>query len=380
MQFRKFGKLDWDVSVLGMGCMRLPTITPGGPVDEPQAIAMIRHAIDRGVNYVDTAYPYHGGASEVVLGKALRDGYRDRTKLATKSPIWEIRQPADFDRLLDEQLARLQTDRIDFYLLHGLNRDRWKTVVELDLLSRAEAALRDGRIGHLGFSFHDRLDCFKTIVDGYGGWEFCQIQYNFMDVENQAGTEGLRYAASRGLAVIVMEPLLGGRLANPPRAVLEIWAAAPHRRSPVDWALQWVWSQPEVTLALSGMSSMEQLEENLRYADLAAVGALSPDELRLVERVRAVYLERTAIPCTKCGYCQPCPSGVNIPGVFELYNDGLIHEDMFTSRMRYERFFSEQSRASACTACRTCEDQCPQGIRISEWMPDVHAALGGQES
>lgn len=218
MQFRSFGKLDWRVSALGFGCMRLP-IMDAGPMScnicEDEAIRMIRYAIDNGVNYLDTAYVYHGGNSEVVTGKALLDGYREKVKVATKSPTRLIHQASDFDKYLDEQLNRLQTDHIDFYLLHWLDKEKWNnTVLPLNLLTKAEAAVRDGRIGYLGFSFHDHYEIFPKIIDGYDGWTFCQIQYNYMNIQNQAGVKGLKYAAAKGLAVVVMEPLLGGRLAN----------------------------------------------------------------------------------------------------------------------------------------------------------------------
>ena len=258
MKYRKFGKLDYQISALGFGCMRLPTRDNkpmSADIDEHASIRLIRSAIDRGVNYIDTAYPYHNGNSEIVTGKALSDGYRDKVKLATKSPLWFVNSPGDFDKFLNEQLKKLQTDHIDFYLMHGLDKKKWEnTVLKLGLLEKAEAAIKDGRIGNLGFSFHDGHASFKPIVDGYNRWEFCQIQYNYMDTENQAGTEGLRYAAGKGLAVIVMEPLLGGRLSIPPPEVRKVFDKYGDKRSPSQWALQWVWSQSEVTSLLSGMT------------------------------------------------------------------------------------------------------------------------------
>ena len=219
MQYRKFGKLDWQASALGFGSMRLPTLD-GNPmsqnIDEKESIHMMRYAIDAGVNYVDTAYPYHGGNSEIVVGKALQDGYLQKVKLATKSPLWSVKESQDFDKFLNEQLKKLQTDHIDFYLFHGLDKQKWDLVLNLNLLEKAEAAIKDGRIGHIGFSFHDQYDTFREIIDGYPDWSFCQIQYNYMDTDNQAGMLGLYDAAARGLAVIVMEPMLGGKLANPP--------------------------------------------------------------------------------------------------------------------------------------------------------------------
>jgi len=382
MEYRKFGRLDWRASVLGFGCMRLPTLdgTPqSDKVDREATVRMLRTAIDRGVNYVDTAYPYHNGASEAAVGQALRDGYRAKVRLATKSPVWLLKQAGDFDVYLDQQLKRLGTDRVDFYLLHALSEPRWRSVLDLGILARAEAAVRDGRVGALGFSFHDKLDVFKAIVDGYGGWTLCQVQYNYMDTENQAGTEGVRYAVARGLAVVVMEPLLGGRLARPPRAVREIFDAAQPKRTPAEWALRWVWDQPEVAVVLSGMGRMSEVEANLRGAQGAAAGSMTPAEHALIARVRRAYLRTTPIPCTQCGYCLPCPNGVNITRNFGLYNDGRIHEDPGTSRLLYARFLTEDERASACVQCGACEEKCPQKIPIREWMPKVHAVLGKGE-
>ena len=380
MQYRKFGSLDWKVSALGFGCMRLPTADGNpmsGNINEAEAIRMLRYAVDQGVNYIDTAYPYHGGNSEIIVGKALSGGYRKKVKLATKSPVWFIKESADFDKYLDEQLKKLQTEYIDFYLLHGLGKSTWYDVVlKLDLLKKAESAVKDGRIRHLGFSFHDSFEVFKEIVDGYDKWDFCQIQYNYMDIEHQAGTRGLKYAASKGLAVVVMEPLLGGKLANPPQTVLDIFEGYDNKQSPADWALQWVWNQPEVSLLLSGMSSMEQVKQNIDSASASGSDVLSLEELEMIEKVRAGYLQRTAITCTGCNYCMPCPNNVEIPRIFKLYNDGFMHDDVRTSRVGYERFVPENNQADKCIQCKKCEEKCPQKLPIGEWMPKAHAVLG----
>jgi uncharacterized protein len=383
MHLRGFGKTGWQVSALGFGCMRLPTrggSPMGADIREDEAIRMIRHAIDRGVNYVDTAYPYHGGNSERVLGKALQNGYRERVKLATKSPVWMIQSPADFDRFLDEQLEKLQAHCIDCYLLHGLGRDRWENVVlKHGLLKRAEAARDDGRIRHIGFSFHDRADAFKLIADGYDGWEFCQVQYNYVDVQNQAGTAGVKYAASKGLAVIVMEPLLGGKLARLPEDVGRVFDATGVRRPWPEWALQWLWDQSEISLVLSGMTTFEQVEANLAAAERSGIGLLRNEELRAFEQVRGRLTGLQTIPCTRCGYCLPCPSGVDIPRNLELYNDSHIYNDPTGCRMSYRvygRFFGSQVLAGACIQCGVCEEKCPQSIPIREWMPKIHALLG----
>jgi predicted aldo/keto reductase-like oxidoreductase len=383
MKYRAFGKVDFKVSALGFGAMRLPTREVQGAgsrldssIDEPEAIRMIRHAIDMGVNYVDTAYGYHGGQSEILVGKALKDGYRDRTRLATKSPVWLIKGPADFDRLLDEQLSKLQTEYIDFYLLHSLNGYSWQdTVLKHDILSRMEAAKNAGKIRHMGFSCHGDYDSFVKIVDGFEKWDFCQIQYNYMDIENQAGMKGLKYAASKGLAVVIMEPLLGGRLANPPKDVRAIMEEADPGKSPVSWALDWLWNQPEVSVVLSGMSTMRQVEENIVLADRSGVGKLGKSELDVISRVRKKYGERAAIPCTGCGYCVPCPNNVAIPRNFSIYNDGVIHDDLDGARMSYNVFFNKENHASNCVRCGACEEKCPQGIEIMDWLEKVDKAL-----
>jgi predicted aldo/keto reductase-like oxidoreductase len=379
MQYRSFGRLDWKASALGFGCMRFPTVdgerlSPN--IVEAEAVGMLRHAIDKGVNYLDTAYPYHGGQSEIVVGKALKGGYREKVRLATKLPVWMVESPADFDRLLNEQLTKLQTDHIDFYLLHALSHERWNDIVlKHHLLDRAEAALADGRIRHLGFSFHDEYAGFEEIVNGTDLWSFCQIQYNYMDTENQAGTRGLKLAAEKGLAVVVMEPLMGGRLADPPRDIAEAMKSFPVQRTPVDWALQWLWDQPEVSVVLSGMSTMAQVEENLSLANASRIGAFSAADHALIADVREKYSARIAIPCSKCSYCMPCPNGVQIPANFDFYNYAHLFDDVSGARFKYQVFLKEEQRSSSCIACGICEELCPQRIAISEQMAKVTALL-----
>ena len=375
MKHRKFGQLDLEVSALGFGCMRLPTIDGVyGNIDEPEATRIVRRAIDNGVNYLDTAYGYHDHNSERFLGRALQDGYREKVHLATKLPVWNVKTADDFDRLLNEQLEKLQTAHIDMYLLHGLDKAEWTKIRDLGVLDWAEGAIDDGRIRYLGFSFHDEYDVFKEIIDAYDRWVFCQIQYNYMDVENQAGTVGLQYAASKGLAVVIMEGLLGGKLVNPPPQVQALWDSASTKRTPADWALQWLWNQPEVTVVLSGMSTMEQVEQNLVSADNSAVGAFTEEELALVAKARETYDALCPIPCTDCKYCMPCPNDVNIPRNFRFYNQGNMYNIPDQAREWYGRM-SEENRASACIQCRECEEKCPQHIVISEWMPIVDDVL-----
>jgi len=381
MRYRTFGRLDWKPSALGFGAMRLPTIDGDlGKIDEPEATRMIRFAIDHGVNYVDTAYPYHQEASEPFLGRALQDGYREQVRLATKMPCWRIEGAEDFDRYLDEQLERLQTDHIDFYLLHGLNGESWPKVRDLGVLRWAEKAIGDGRTHHLGFSFHDRREVFEEIVDASDLWLFCQIQYNLMDIEYQAGSRGLEYAANRGLALVVMEPLRGGQLTkNVPPDVQKIWDSAPRKRTPADWALQWVWNHPEVSVVLSGMSTMEQVEQNIASANESGPATLTGEELGLIGCVRDRYQALSRIPCTDCRYCLPCPSGVNIPHVFEIYNDAMIYGDEQQAQMSYS-WLDKEERANVCVECGECLEKCPQQIDIPDWLAKAHGLFCHEEA
>jgi len=386
LQYRKFGKLKWQASALGFGAMRLPVIgSDQANINEPEAIRLIRYAIDHGVNYVDTAYPYHAGHSERVVGLALGDGYRDKVKLATKLPANRVESAADFNRFFNEQLTRLQTGKIDFYLLHGLNQKSWLKVRDLGVLKWAEGQIAKGRIGHLGFSFHDSYDVFKGIVDDYGGWTFCQVLYNYMDIDYQAGRRGIEYAAAKGLAVVVMEPLRGGKLARrPPEAVAKVWESAPQKRRPVEWGLLWVWNQPEISLALSGMSAMAQVVENLAIAGRSRVGLLDAADLALIAKAREAYQGIAPVPCTSCRYCLPCPSGVQIPMVLNIYNDAVMYDDYRMARVRYQGRgpfgLTTVQRGDDCTECGQCTEACPQSIPVAEWLKKIHAALGCEQS
>ena len=368
MKYRNFGKLNWKVSALGFGAMRLPIIgNDAAKIDEPEAIRMIRHAIDNGVNYVDTAYPYHRGQGEILVGKALQDGYRERIKLATKMPAWLVKSQRDMDKFFDEQLHRLQVNQIDFYLLHGLDGERWQKLTELDVLRWLEKKQDEGKIMHAGFSFHDEYPEFQKIIDSYSGWTFCQIQYNYMDSEYQAGTKGLKYAASKGLAVVVMEPIAGGRLAmKQPAGIEAIWDKAKIKRTPAEWALQWVWNQPEVSVALSGMSTMDQVKENVQSANRSSPGVLTASELQLINEVASKYKELGFIGCTGCRYCIPCPEGVNIPEIISLYNEYFMKDKDDAIKTKYWEHITPESQAKRCARCGKCEELCPQKLTIRE--------------
>lgn len=378
MKYRKFGSLDWKTSALGFGAMRLPVLdNDSGRINEPLAMEMIRHAIDSGVNYVDTAYPYHQEQSEPFIGKVLKDGYRNKVKLATKMPSWFVKEAADLDRLLEEQLRRLDVDHLDFYLLHALNAQYWAKYKQLDVFTWAEKKMAEGLFEHLCFSFHDEYSVFEEIVNGYDNWTMAQIQYNYMDTDYQAGTKGLKLAASKGLAVVVMEPLRGGRLAkNPaPPKVEEVWARSEYDWSPAAWALQWVWNQPEVSTVLSGMSTIQQVDENLETASHSSVGLLKEQDLVLVEQARKAYESLAPIPCTQCEYCLPCPNGVSIPKIFEVYNEAIMYEEFSGSRWAYMNQIPAAARADNCVECGECEAACPQSIQIIDWLAKAHEAL-----
>ncbi|MFI5380812.1 MAG: aldo/keto reductase [Tepidisphaerales bacterium] len=374
MQYRTLGRTSVQVSSLGFGAMSLPTDGQESHIDESAAIAMMRYAFDHGVNYVDTAYVYHGGKSEVVVGKAL-GGYRDKVRIASKLPIWSVNSLDDCERFLTEQLQRLATGHIDFYLLHCIQKKNWEKMRSLGVLDWAEKARAAGRIGHIGFSFHDTLDVFKEVVDAYD-WSFCQVQYNYVNESVQAGTEGVQYAAGKGLGVIVMEPLFGGTLANPPAPVRKVWDSAEPPCDPVDTALQWLWNKPEVSLVLSGMSTLQQVQQNVASAARSGVGSMSPQQLDLVARAQKEYERLSPIPCTHCGYCMPCPHGVDIPVNFELYNNATVFQGNSVGLCR-NLYLSlpEGQRAAACIDCAICEERCPQHIVVSEMMPKVAAAF-----
>jgi predicted aldo/keto reductase-like oxidoreductase len=368
MKLRNFGKLDWKVSALGFGAMRLPIVdNDASKINEPEAIRMIRYAFDNGVNYIDTAYVYHRGTSEVLVGKALQNGYRKKVKLATKMPTWLVKSQEDMDKYLDEQLTRLNTEYVDFYLLHGLDAERWSKLTDLKVLDWMEKKKEEGKIKHLGFSFHDEYASFKKIIDSYDRWTLCQIHYNYVDSHYQAGMRGLKYAASKGLAVVIMEPIAGGRLAiKPPQEIQAIWDKAEKRRTPAEWALQWLWNQPQVSVVLSGMSTMEQVEQNVRSANRSGPGSLTEKDLRLINFVARKYKQYGYVGCTDCRYCQPCPEGVNIPKIISLYNEYFMKDRNDEIKKKYWEHITPESQAKRCARCGKCEELCPQKLPVRD--------------
>lgn len=376
MLYRTVPKNGDKLSILGFGAMRLP-LNEDQSVNEAAAIAQMRKAIDAGVNYLDTAWPYHNGNSEVILGKALQNGYREKVKIADKLPVWMCDNRQDMDAILNRQLEKLGVETIDYYLLHALEGESWDRIKALGVIPFLEDARAAGKITNIGFSFHGNNEDFNRIVDAYD-WTFCQIQYNFLDTQNQAGTAGLKYAASKDIAVMVMEPLRGGNLSRPdaPPQIQALWDTAETRRTPVEWALRWVWNAPEVTVVLSGMNMDEHIEQNLAIAEQAEAGSLTDAELTLIDQVADKYRELMPVGCTGCQYCMPCPAGVNIPGCFEYYNSGkMFEEPQEMTQFRYAVFngfvSGKQTQASLCVECGECLERCPQHIDIPERLKEV---------
>ncbi|MBN2419959.1 MAG: aldo/keto reductase [Deltaproteobacteria bacterium] len=389
MQYRKLGQTGYKVSALGFGAMRLPLIDETIPkkitkdpvfpkVDETESIKMIRYAIDHGLNYIDTGYFYHGGESEKIVNKALRDGYREKVKIATKLPVYLVEKKDDFDLFFDEQSERLQTDKIDFYLLHALSGLNWPKVRDLGVIQWLERLLAKGKIGHTGFSFHDTLDPFKKIIDSYDNWSVCQLQYNYMDINDQAGKRGIEYAASKDMGIIIMEPLRGGQLTKtPPKKISNLWDSAEKKRSLAEWGLQWLWDQEEISVVLSGMSTMDQVIENISLAKQSGSGEFTDADRILIKDVRKAYKGLRPIPCTSCRYCMPCPNGVDIPGVFNMYNDSRMYEDPKHGIIWYNSpyGFNQEQRADKCTRCGTCLAKCPQHIDIPDCLLKAHSEM-----
>ena len=377
MLYRTIPAVGKELSILGFGCMRLP-VTAGGGIDEPAAERLMRAAFDGGINYFDTAWPYHEGKCEEFVGRAIK-GYRDRITLATKLPVWLVHEPKDMDDFLEKQLGFLRTDHVDLYLLHSLSAARWRRMMEMGALEFMERAKASGKIRHIAFSFHDGLDTFRTIVDAYP-WDMCQIQYNLLDRNFQAGAAGLEYAAAKGIGVVVMEPLKGGNISLPVPEPLRDEAREAGYDSPnlADLGLRWVWDHPGVSVVLSGMTTPEQLSQNLASADRGRLGGLSDAQRRFADRVWKFFSDRMRVPCTACAYCKPCPQGVDIPQCFTNLNTAAISGNWELQGRNYRYVLApdrDGKRASACVSCGACVPKCPQGIPIPEKLREVAEAF-----
>lgn len=367
MQYRTFDKTGQKISLLGMGTMRLP-VTEDGQVDREAAISMIRHSIDEGINYVDTAYMYHDGESEKIVGQALKDGYREKVLLADKMPVWLAKDEEAMRSIFDEQFARLEVDVIDMYLVHNVTVPVWKRAQKFHLMDFLEEKRAEGKIRHIGFSFHDQLSLFKEVIDSYP-WDFCQIQLNYMDKEFQAGEEGLHYAAEKGIPVIIMEPLKGGKLTDTlPPSVKALWKQAEIQRTPAEWSLRWVANHSEILTILSGMSAPEQLEENLRILSQAKPNSLTEKELSIIDQVSSEYNRLIQYSCTSCKYCMPCPKKIDIPTAIRFYNEWFLYEGNPKIKADYPNWLVKDRQPGDCIACKACEDHCPQHLPISEIM------------
>ncbi len=379
MLYRQFGKTGETVSALGFGIMRMPIIdNQTEKIDYELSTEMVRTAIDGGLTYIDTAYPYHGKASEPFVAHVLKDGYREKVKVATKLPSWLVKTREDMDTFLNEQLKNLETEYIDFYLIHAVNKDFWKNLTSLGLFDFLDQIKADGRVKHVGFSFHDELPLFKEVIDAYD-WDFTQVQINYVDTEYQQGIEGLEYAAAKGLGIVVMEPLRGGKLVHSvPTEVQEAFDSADTKRTPVDWAMRWLLDREDVHVILSGMSTMDHVTENMRIMGESAVGCMTAQDHDIMATARKAFNDRIQVDCTACAYCMPCPHGVQIPRNFTLYNeyhlfDGEGHKNW--QKKSYNEMKVDE-KASACVACGACETHCPQNITIIDDLKKVATLLG----
>lgn len=377
MQYRKDIKSENNLSILGLGCMRLPRNLLGFDYDKSEAVVL--RALESGINYFDTAYLYNG--NEALMGEIIqRNQIREKIFLATKMPFGKCKSYEDFDKFFKAQLESLKTNYIDYYLIHAIGAsEQWRTLCEIGIEKWIKEKKQTGEIRQIGFSFHGNSVDFEKILEAYD-WDFCMIQYNYININYQAGRDGLKKASNKGMSVFVMEPLLGGRLAGYlPKKAKEVFEKFDKTKSPAAWALDWLWDQPEVTMVLSGMNTLEQIDENVKLAGKAQVGMMSQEALQTVDKVIKIFDESYKIPCTGCNYCLPCPVNINIPACFAAYNSSYSIS-RFTGIQQYVLstggFSGEHvSGASQCIQCGKCEKECPQYIEIRKALKDVNKRM-----
>lgn len=371
MKYRKFGKLGIERSAFGIGCMRFPKKKDENgteTVDMELAKKIVYTAIEGGVNYIDTAYVYSDGQAEKILGEILDGGWRERVSIATKLPIWEVKEYDDMPRIFETELKALRTDHIDFYLVHCLGSEQWRRLEALGITRFLDSLKASGKIKYACFSFHDSYDAFEEILGAYD-WDMCQIQFNYMDIDNQAGLRGLELAGSKNIPVVIMEGLLGGKLADVPESVRAVFDSYPEKRSPAEWGFRWLCNFPQVATVLSGVTDVEMTRQNLEIFDKADVGIMSREELDIVARAREEYKKRMKIECTGCRYCMPCPRDVDIPGIFSTWNGAFKYSDDVSGNRHYiEKIKAGGHGADKCVSCRLCMRKCPQGFDIPDML------------
>lgn len=375
MEKRKLEKLGIETSLLGFGCMRFP-VTAEGKIDEPEAEKMMDKAIAAGVNYIDTAYPYHGGESEPFVGRVLKKYDRSSLYLATKLPCWKVNALEDVESIFQEQLDRLQTDYIDFYLLHALDKGRFRKMVEIGCIEKLEQLKAEGKIRYLGFSFHDDYETFEKILC-HRDWDFCQIQLNYMDADQQAGLKGYKLTEEKNVPMVVMEPIKGGSLAAFAEDITGMFRGLDAEASVASFALRWVGSLPNVKVILSGMSAMEQVEDNLKTFE--NFKPLSEKENATIDEIVKLINSRVQNGCTACRYCMPCPAGVDIPGNFRVWNTYHMYQNYDMVKRSWENGLGEEKQAKNCVKCGKCEQACPQKLHIREDLEKVQADLEKKE-
>lgn len=383
MQYRPYGKLGYQVSALGLGCMRLPLQTDANgnvEVNREKAYELIRYAIDHGINYIDTALTYHSGKSEEIVGEALDGGYRERTWIATKQMFQNIKIKGELRRNLENTLRKLRTSYLDCYLIHNIQSGYWEDLKRSDILNEYEKFRQEGLIRHIGFSYHGGFEAFSQVLRHYA-WDMCQIQQNFLDIDHEATEEAIHLAGKHHTALVIMEPLRGGGLATPPPAIQTIYDEYPVQRSPVEWAFRHLINYPEVSCILSGINSLEQLKQNIAIFSQpdAQPGCMTQQERYILEKAKLHYESFPAIPCTGCEYCMPCPQGISIPTTFKRYNEGVMYDNFMPSKRWYMMLKRFGSDVNNCIACGACERQCPQHIPIIEKLREAQAIMDGWE-